>query len=307
MKMTKSLTKKLSTKTRIGLGLLALAVLILVGKPLLQSNDLTASSVTVTNIAGTSGGTGIILSSSETSSTILTNSHVCKVVEKGGLVTGRAGSFLVATYKHSNSHDLCLITVDGNLRTSTKIAAKAPIPYYENALISGHPGLMPNVITGGHFSGRKVIAVMRGIKPCTEEQKADPGTALLCLLVGGVPDVNQYDSTLVTATIMPGSSGSGVYNENKELAGVAFAGSGNLGYAWTVPFESMKNFIDKEAATLEAKRPDNTLGASIAGGEKKGTSESILMQKLKDTCATPNKEKLRDFCQLVDDDIVWHK
>jgi V8-like Glu-specific endopeptidase len=46
--------------------------------------------------------------------------------------------------------------------------------------------------------------------------------------VGGIPDIMQYDSTLVTATIMPGSSGSGVYNENKELAGVVFAGRANF-------------------------------------------------------------------------------
>jgi len=62
---------------------------------------------------------------------------------------------------------------------------------------------------------------------------------------------------LVTATIMPGSSGSGVFNEDMELSGLAFAGSGDLGYAWTVPYEDMMYFLNKELENLfETKTPD---------------------------------------------------
>ncbi|HEY5235775.1 MAG TPA: serine protease, partial [Rhabdochlamydiaceae bacterium] len=255
-----SLLKKASSlnvkaKLAIGLGALALVALALhIASP---PNDITASSVMVTNVIGTSGGTGIILESSDTSSLILTNSHVCKILEKGGLVTGRAGKFAVTTYKHSQKYDLCLVTVDGNLHARTKIANRAPVAFYEKALISGHPSLYPNVITSGHFSGRSVISVMEGLIPCTDEQKADPATNTICELIGGLPNIKRFDSTLVTATIMPGSSGSGVYNENNELSGVAFAGSGEgIGYAWVVPYESMRNFLDVESKKLDFVSPD---------------------------------------------------
>jgi S1-C subfamily serine protease len=288
-----------------GIFLIALAIILsLSGK----KNDITQSSVMITNIAGTSGGTGIVLHSSETSSTILTNSHVCRVVEKGGMVTGESGSFIVATYKHSHTHDLCLITVDGNLKAHTDIAHRAPYIYKEGAAISGHPALFPNVITTGHFSGRRVISVMKGMTPCTDDQKKDPDTMLLCLLAGGLPQIEQYDSTLVTATIMPGSSGSGVYNEDKELSGVAFAGSGDLGYAWTVPFESMRNFLDREARTLEAKRPDNSLDILAAlSGKKNSLDENAMMQKLKEACAGEQKNKLKSVCELAGQDMIFRK
>ena len=243
----------------------------------------------------------------ETHSEILTNSHVCHVAEKGGLVTGRAGSFLIASYKKSQMHDLCMITVEGNLKASTKVADKAPTAYYENALISGHPELMPNVVTSGHFSGRKVISVMKGIKPCTDEQAQDPSTAFICAFVGGIPDIMQYDSTLVTATIMPGSSGSGVYNEKKELAGVVFAGQGTLAYAWTVPFESMKNFLDNEANALPSEKPDNTADILGMAGSHKSVDEDVMIEKLKETCEGPNRDKIKEACQLVSQDLIYNK
>ena len=271
-----------------------------------KPNDVTQGSVMITNIAGTSGGTGIVLSSSSTNSTILTNSHVCHVIENGGKVTGQSGTFLVATYKHAKSHDLCLITVDGDLKASTKVSNSAPVPFYGKATISGHPRLMPNVVTTGHFSGRAIIAVMKDMSACTEEQKQDPSTALICLLVGGIPSVVQYDSTLVTATIMAGSSGSGVYNENMELTGVVFAGSGDLSYAWTVPYESMKNFLDLESLGLPAQRPNNQLQIEAEPGEK-SKEQSSMFEKLKEVCSTDKKVKIKNFCQLIDDTMLYLK
>jgi hypothetical protein len=298
----------LSTKTRLGLGVAALALVALALHAAYPPNDITASSVMITNVTGTSGGTGIILESSDTSSLVLTNSHVCKILEKGGLVSGRAGKFAVTGYKHSQKYDLCLVTVDGNLHAKTKVANRPPVAYYENALISGHPSLYPNVITSGHFSGRQVISVMEGLIPCTDEQKADPGINLICQLIGGLPNIKRFDSTLVTATIMPGSSGSGVYNENNELSGVAFAGSGEgIGYAWVVPYESMRNFLDVESKKLDFALPDNSINILEELGEKKASSEDEMMEKLKQVCSTPNKEKIKDICELAAKDIVWFK
>ena len=303
----KKIEGKLNAKAKIAIGALALTALAFALAPLFQPNDVTQSSVMITNIAGNSGGTGIIISSSETHSEVLTNSHVCRVVEKGGLVTGQAGKFLVASYRKSQMHDLCMITVEGNLKANTKVASKAPTTYYENALVSGHPQLMPNVVTSGHFSGRKVISVMKGIKPCTAEQANDPDTAFICAFVGGIPDIMQYDSTLVTATIMAGSSGSGVYNEKKELAGVVFAGSGDLSYGWTVPFESMKNFLDSEVNALPAEKPDNSVDILARLASHRGVDEDAMIEKLKEACEGPNRDKIKGACQLVSQDLIYNK
>ena len=298
----------LNYKMKIAIGLVAVLGLIVAIHSIFPPNDITASSVMITNVAKSSGGTGIIISSSETSSIVLTNSHVCRVVENGGLVTGQAGSFLVATYKHSQSHDLCLITVDGNLKHHTDVASRAPVSFYESAMISGHPALMPNVVTSGHFSGRMIVQVMKGLTPCTEEQKSDPNMGLLCMLVGGIPDVVQYDSTLVTATIMPGSSGSGVYNENKELSGVVFAGNGGgIGYALTVPYESMVNFLNIESKILLAVKPNNSLDVGKMLGSQKNLSEESMMKNLKEACSSENKNKLKEVCRLFSLDIIWNE
>ena len=296
---------KLNPGQKIAVGLIVLLLSFVALKSLLKSdNDITASSVMITNLAGTSGGTGIVLQSTKTNSFILTNSHVCGVVENGGMVSGRVGSFMVAGYKRSTVHDLCLIKVEGDLKYNTKVAARPPVAYYEQAMISGHPALMPNVVTTGHFSGRKVIQILVKFRPCTDEDAQDPQGALLCGLVGGMPVIRSYDSTLVTATIMPGSSGSGVYHKDSELSGVAFAGSGDLGYAWTVPYESMMNFLEHEQAKLEYQAPKNEKDAlSLI----KGQTMPETMKKLKELCSTPDRKKAQDICDLVQSDIVWIK
>jgi S1-C subfamily serine protease len=302
----KNLKKKLSKKAKAALALAAVIVLAVALHPSIKPQDIVSNSVTITNIAGTSGGSGTVLHSSETYSEVLTNSHVCNVVKHGGKVTGPAGSFLVASFGQSKVHDLCLLSVEGNLKAETKIADEAPTAYYESASISGHPQLMPTVVTKGHFSGRRTISVMRGMKACTPEQQNDPNTGIICALVGGFPDIMQYDSTLVTATIMPGSSGSGVYNSKNELSAVVFAGAGDLAYAWTVPYESMKNFVEVESNFLQVQQPDNSVGLSMAGDNSR-SEEAKIFEKLKQVCGSPNRAKIKDTCRLVEENIVWNK
>ncbi len=306
MKNLKKKISKLSKKAKAGLAALALIALAIAIHPhKAKPQDIISNSVTITNIAGTSGGSGTVLQSSDTLSLILTNSHVCNVVKHGGKVTGPAGSFIVSAFGQSKVHDLCMVAVEGNLKAETKIADRPPVAYYESASISGHPQLMPTVVTKGHFSGRKTIQVMRGMKPCTSDQANDPNTGLICALIGGLPDVMQYDATLVTATIMPGSSGSGVYNSKKELSAVAFAGEGNLGYAWAVPYESVVNFIRVESHFLQVQQPDNSVNVSIAGDDSKNSQESKILEKLKQVCNSSDREKIKDTCRLFEQNMVY--
>jgi S1-C subfamily serine protease len=265
--------------------------------------DATGNSVKITNMAGNHGGTGIILKSSPTSSLVLTNSHVCGVVEDaGGKVAGVYGTFAVTEYKKSETHDLCLIKVSGDLMGEVKLANRPPRPYSEVALISGHPALYPNVKTVGHFSGRSNISILVGFKPCTEEDAADEAKAPYCFMLGGLPIIKQYDSVLVTATIMPGSSGSAVYNDKMELSGVVFAGAGDLGYAWTVPYEYVKNFLQKEARTLKYTKPSNVLSLFPEGEKKAKEKES--MQKLQTLCESADKSKMKSLCAILNSDML---
>jgi len=264
------------------------------------SHDATANSVKVTNMAGNHGGTGIILKSSPSSSLVLTNSHVCGVVEEGGKVAGVAGTFTVTEYKKSETHDLCLLKVSGDLQGGAKLASRPPVAYYELALISGHPALYPNVKTVGHFSGRQTIAILTGFKPCSDEDMADPDKTMYCVMLGGLPIIKQYDSVLVTATIMSGSSGSAVYNEQGELAGVVFAGSGELGYAWTVPYEYVRNFLTKEAHKLNYTKPTNVVNL-FPGGAKRSEE---MMQKLESVCESPEKVKVKSLCAILQNDML---
>jgi hypothetical protein len=267
-----------------------------------KNNDLHLNSVKVTNMTANHGGTGIVLRSTDTNSYVLTNSHVCGVVESGGLVSGDAGQFMVTGYKRSLTHDLCIIRVSGNLGYNTKVASRPPNTYYEDASISGHPGLYPNVISKGHFSGKDIITIMTGVRACTEAEAASEDTALLCGLLGGIPILKQFQSTLVTATIMPGSSGSGVYNSDNELSGVAFAGKGDLGYAWTVPYEYMKNFLNKEQYHIPFTVPSDEVDLLGAAANKR--SVEAYMIRLKKVCNTGSREKIKELCSLADSDLV---
>jgi len=271
-------------------------------------NDMVNSSVAITNMAQNSGGTGVVLESGETSSTVLTNSHVCGLVQNGGLVSGRAGTYMVSGYKRSQNFDLCLITVDGNLRVQTKVASLAPTPYYEKASVSGHPSLYPNIVTYGHFSGRQAITVIIGHRDCTAEDLTDPRKVFACILLGGLPIAKTYDSVLVSATIMPGSSGSGVYNERNELAGLVFAGQGALGYGWIVPYESVRNFLDQEQFEIRNfTKPSNQVDAVDSDGEKKSVDDTVFTNKLREACDGPSKKNIKDICEAAGLDVTWTK
>jgi S1-C subfamily serine protease len=305
---SKNNVKKSNMKNLLAVVLATIAVYSLVS--FLGRNDIAASSVMITNPTGNHGGTGVILSSSQNKSLILTNSHVCKLVEKGGLVKTKTAEYAVTSYKHSKAHDICLISVDSDLGVNTKVSRSTPTPYYQEAFVSGHPALMPNVITRGHFSGRRVISIMVGVKVCSEEDMRDEGKAMMCLMLGGVPDLRQFDSTLVTATIMPGSSGSGVYNDKNELTGLVFAGGGDLGYAWTVPYETLRNFLDKERNTIEEIRPSNQVEISAQGPRLKkedSFNETEAMDKVYETCSKNDKASLKSICDNLSGDIVWRK
>lgn len=264
-----------------------------------NKHDISAASVKIVNRGMTSGGTGIILSSTKSESTVLTNDHVCRLLKNGGgLVVTDKEQYQAATITEFELSDLCLVTVADNLGVETQLSKKKPAAY-DSATISGHPALMPNVLSKGHFSGSAVIQVMTGMIACTPEELGDERTGLVCVLLGGMPVIKSYESTLVTATIMPGSSGSAVYNSKNQLSGVVFAGSGEFGYAWTVPYEQVLNFLNRERTTLTKQNLSQEIDIFGTKGQTK-TIKEVLQ-----TCVTAQDEVVINFCNLIKRDMIW--
>jgi len=254
--------------------------------------DIRDSAVKITNRAKTHGGSGVVISSDANGSWILTNAHVCGVVKHGGLVSNAYGDFQAISYLESNRSDLCVINIGAQLGKPVKIAQDLP-SMYDAALISGHPALMPTVVSTGHVSGRQIIQVMIGVRPCTEEEKHS-AAGLACALLGGLPIVKNYESVLVTATIMPGSSGSGVYNAKDELIGLVFAGSQGFGYAWTVPYDQVINFLG-----IEAQQKAPTLinqEFDLLGGQE----DQDRLRDMEKVCSSPagSQEELKEYCDI---------
>lgn len=215
-------------------------------------NRINGATVMIMRMTG-GGGTGVVISNSPSESRILTNNHVCEAIRAGGKVRSSSGKeHLVSTITQSQLHDICLVTVQADLGTSAKIASKAQATYSPSS-ISGHPNLLPAVVSKGHVSSNQIIGVFMGVRACNNDEKAEEQSSMICMFFGGMPVIRTFDALLITAMIMPGSSGSAVYNADGELAGLAFAGSQGLSYAYTVPYEYMKNFLDVELNRLDTE------------------------------------------------------
>lgn len=270
--------------------------------------------VMITDLEGFSGGSGVIVKNTPSESVVLTNNHVCEgALKKGGKIRLVSGEeHIVTGYMTDLEHDLCVLTVASDLKNSIKIASSAP-SLYTQATVTGHPALMPNVITNGHFSGRQIVQVIVGVRKCKKSDLNNPQNAMFCAFFGVVPIIRNYESQIVTATIMPGSSGSAVLNSDGELAGIVFAGnSDGLSYAFIVPFEAVRNFLDNDARNLieynQKIRPWNEEPLeeeSASQGDENMMSFKEAKSLIEDRCYTqlPKDIKVRDFCRKVAKDI----
>jgi S1-C subfamily serine protease len=203
------------------------------------------TSVMVTDFNKTTGGTGVILKSSKHESIILTNKHVCGLIEHGGIITtSNRDEVVIDEYKKYPLHDLCLIKVKRDLGINTSIA-KSSILDFEKAFISGHPALLPHVLTTGNFSKYMSINIMVATSKC---DKTEYGiNKEYCEIYHSKPIFQTFSTQLVTGTILPGSSGSAVFNDNGEISGLVFAGNADgLSYAFIVPLPYISDFIESE-------------------------------------------------------------
>lgn len=255
------------------------------------------ATVKIMNRSQTGAGTGVVIYSSPAFSKILTNAHVCRMLDTGGTVASREQTSYVLSYTISELHDLCLITVSDDFKISTTIAEASP-SFLDEATISGHPHAFPLVVTKGHFSDSQYIQILEGYRDCTDAERANPDTGLFCALMGHLPVVAIKKARLVSATIMAGSSGSGVYNADGELAGLVFAGSEGLSYAFIVPLEYIQTFLTIELTRLTAKFPNSSDSQTAQSKFYKPTKERVV-----NTCNLAVTENQLETCALILSDI----
>lgn len=268
-----------------------------------SDKDLAKVSVMITNAAGNSGGSGVILTSGPTGSTVLTNQHVCGLAQRGLVRLHTADNDAVATsYKVSKMHDICLLSTPTDLGVST-VVANSPPKSTDAAIVVGHPALFPTIITRGNFTTHVTIPVMTGVRPCTDEE-LESDIAIVCIFMGGIPVIKLYDSQLVgAATIMAGSSGSPVFNSAGEISGLIFAGSGDLSYGFIVPWEYVANFVLNEVPKLESQTPVMELNIADMLGSKKDREADV--QKLLEECRNRDvSDRVKKICRSLTRAII---
>jgi S1-C subfamily serine protease len=294
---------------KIAVAVAVVVCAVLIGKKLSEpKSEITSSTVMITALNGSSGGSGVIVAVQGNFSYILTNKHVCGVVAEGGVVKTAAGTqHMVIEYRPADSHDLCVITVSGHLPGKVTLASEAP-KMYEKAIVSGHPALLPNVVTEGHFSGTRIINVFLGVRKCTEKELKDPNLGFACIFLDGLPIIQTYEAVLVTATIMPGSSGSAIYTGNKELGAVVFAGSGDIGYAFAVPYEYVANFLKDEAPYIAPRHPSYIMNGTtkkLESTNRERVKKAITKCGTLDTVVdTVQREQVEKICNTITGDSV---
>lgn len=185
-----------------------------------------------------SGGSGSVIQVGMNGSIILTNQHVCEATEPGWIVTVNGSQSRINKIKFFDQHDLCLIHVPKNFGKTVHLSKRIP-KATEKSVVSGHPLMLPQIVTEGHFSDEIEIEVMVDVRACTPEEEKQYGFD--CMF--GMPVTKRYKSQLTSNLIQPGNSGSAVYNEKGEVAGVIFAGAGEIGFAFIVPAIYVTYFV----------------------------------------------------------------
>lgn len=251
-----------------------------------------STSVMVINNEKTSGGSGVILRSTPQESYILTNRHVCQVIQRGGTIRSLKTEAKISGYKVYKKHDLCLVKVNKDLGISTVVATK-DAPLFTEANASGHPQLLPHILSKGNFSERKEIEIVVGIKKCTGDEKGEE--ILYCIFMGGKPVIKKFQSQVISSLIMPGSSGSAVFNAKGEVTALVFAGSQGLSYGFIVPHEFLVDFLANQ----------NNDKWSVPNSKSNKDFMSTAVFKAGDACAS--NFMLESFCSRLAFPGLWRQ
>lgn len=262
--------------------------------------EMKETSVRIMNEEMNSGGTGSIFHSFSNATVILTNKHICHLIEQGGIVDYKNKQYQVTHYKKFQDHDLCLISIDANLGINLEVADKLA-KESSKSIVSGHPSLLPHIVTVGHLSERKDIEIAIGIKPCTKDDELkDP---MICAFFGGKPVIKAFDSQVTSNLIKPGNSGSAVFDKNGYLIGVVFAGdSREFSFGYIVPQIYLLYFTENEHrfewTSVGTPVDDEGMLNRVFNFNKCKEVEYNVDDKYK---------SIKDFCKKVNDNMIWSK
>lgn len=262
-----------------------------------NNKQLYDSSVRIYNLEQNSGGTGSIFKSYKNATHILTNKHVCRLIEPGGVVRYKERKYKITHYKKFPEHDLCLVRIGTSLNITTKVSdtlARTSQTVY----VSGHPNLLPHIATKGHLSDNMDIKLVVGVTECEEGDNS-----MQCMWFGGNPIVKTFDSKVVSNLIKPGSSGSAVFNNEGEIVGVVFAGDGrDFSHGYIVPHIHVLYFIQNahRFSWVEVGTPvdDNGIKDRIFNYK---ICKKILIQD------GTKLDRLKKFCESIQDNVIWIK
>jgi S1-C subfamily serine protease len=256
--------------------------------------DFYDTSVRVYNLEMNSGGTGSIFRSYKNASHILTNKHVCALIKPGGYVNYKNKDYIITHYKEYKRHDLCLVRINKGLKISLNISQTIS-KVSQTVYVSGHPNLLPHIVTKGHISDNMDIQIITGNRPCNKKEIIeDPAR---CSFFGGMPIIEVSESTVVSNLIKPGSSGSAVFNSAGELVGVVYAGSGRgFSHGFIVPHIYLLYFVQNAHRQSWVR-----VGLK---SKTKGSNSSIFNYE---NCTGIITKPIKTICDSIQDNLIWRK
>lgn len=263
--------------------------------------DFKRTSVRITNKEKNSGGTGIIVQSYNNATHILTNKHVCHLIEPGGLVLYNDQEYQITHYKKFPDHDLCMVRIElANLNINLEVSKDMQEPSTLTN-VSGHPSLLPHILTKGHLSDPKDVDILIDVKKCTiDDMKEHPDE---CFLLGGLPVVQTFKSNVVSNLIKPGSSGSGVFNDDGQLMGVVFAGdSRDFSFGFIVPQLYVLYFTENQSFF-------KWVAVGTETGGTNSESEFDFISKCQELKFKTDKKykQVKSLCGGLGDTLIWRK
>lgn len=189
-----------------------------------------------------SGGTGFVVTTSNSRNYILTNKHICRLADKqGNLLVEFPGK--VRRYKRkiieiSASHDLCLVE---NLPTFNKpLYVSNEINVGEKIFVVGHPKLFALTVAEGEYieEAKILIAMSKWGKPSVVKIpfRVEAGSFL---------NLTPFKSSRFNVYSRGGNSGSPIVNSQGHLVSVLFAGNPrDVMETYGVPLRYIKEFLE---------------------------------------------------------------
>lgn len=160
------------------------------------------------------GGTGFVVEAPSGKHYVLTNRHVC---DSARIFIGEDFMAMLSLVEAANWTDLCLLTAPSFLYNQAIEVSDTDLQPHDEVHILGYGMLIGLTRSDGYYVGRIMDQVLSVVMP-----------------------------GYVTATVLPGNSGSPVLNSKGKLVGVVYASGGEIdNRALIVPLEDIKDFLSK--------------------------------------------------------------